>query len=99
MMAASLMHYSIMELIPFLLTWRTVLAAKRADIPCGTILVPKCLKKKYMTEEAAQLRLCQIREIERLGGRKRPEKYSYKCKNPDCGFWHLTKQEPWGGTS
>jgi hypothetical protein len=52
----------------------------------------ECRKRKYMTKKTAEGRLEQFRISESLGGRKRPEMRVYKCKDPDCGFWHLTSK-------
>jgi rubrerythrin len=55
-----------------------------------------CQKKKYMTHESAVLKLREIREkrvrMGRKSGKRRHEKYCYKCKM--CGFYHLTSQPP-----
>lgn len=48
-------------------------------------------KKKYLSQDTAQLVLDDIRARADKDRRKPREKNIYQC--PHCGFWHLTKVE------
>lgn len=49
-----------------------------------------CEKRRYRTEEAAQVELANVQLFARLNGAKRIPIRAYRC--PYCNGWHVTSQ-------